>query len=178
MRSKQSPKSYSGSRRNGNTTPSSSPLHRTGEVMRRESITVRSLAGRLNITQGQAARLIDPENDLSLSDLYRLRDVLGVPLEELISEVRVGLSEPIKLRAQLLRLMRTVHSIQDNSNQEQVTRLAGRMRDDLLKIMPELAEVSSWPVVGNRRTAQDLGAIVDRCVSAELFPPLSGDQVD
>lgn len=168
----------SGSRRKGLRKRPGRPLHRVNEVMRRESVTVRSLAGRLNMTQGEAAKLVDAHNDLNLSELYRLAEVLGVPLAEMLTEVDIGLSEPVKVRAQLLRLMRTVQSIQENSTQEQVNRLATQLREELLKIMPELADVSSWPVVGNRRTLSDLGVIVDRCVPSSVFPAMPGEGLE
>ena len=178
MRPKHVQTTYSGSRRKAKTTGSGFPLHRVGEVMQRECVSVRSLAGRLNITQGEASRMIDPENDMSLSELYRLAEVLRVPLAEMVTEVDVGLSEPVKVRAQLLRLMRTVQSIQEASTQLPVTRLARQLRNDLLKIMPELKDVPSWPVVGNPRSRSELGAIMDRCIPANLFPNSQGDPIE
>lgn len=178
MRQKQLNTGCSGSRRKGKTTGSGFPLHRVGEVMQRECVSVRSLAGRLNITQGEASRMIDPSNDMNLSELYRLAEVLRVPLTEMVTEVDVGLSEPVKIRAQLLRLMRTVQSIQETSTQLQVSRLARQLRQDLLKIMPELKDVTSWPVVGNPRSRNELGAIMDRCIPTNLFPNTQGESLE
>lgn len=178
MRQKQTLNGCSGSRRNTKRAQNAFPLHRVGEVMARESVSIRSLAGRLNITQGEASRLIDPENDMNLSELYQLAEVLRVPLSEMVSDVDVELSEPVKLRAQLLRLMRTVNSIQETSTQMQVLRLARQLRQDLLKIMPELKEVTSWPLVGNPRSRKELGAIVDRCIPSNLFPTSQGEPIE
>ena len=170
--------SYSGSRRTSPHERAGPPMHRVADVLQRESVTVRTLAKRLNMTHGQATALIDPSNDLNLSDLYRLQDVLRVPIGELLSEVDTGLSEPIKIRAQLLRLMRTVHSIEENATQKPVMRLARQLSEQLLAIMPELAGVSSWPSVGNRRTLDELGIIADRCVPSHLLQASTGESVE
>ena len=159
----------SGSRRDLVNGESKQDLNRIEEVIQREEISARSLAKRMNMTKAQLRELVQPDNDLRLSELYRLRDVLRVPTCELLVGIEEGLSEPLRLRSQLLRLMRTVYSIQESTSQDSIQKLALQMAEQLVGIMPELKHVSAWPSVGQRRGRDELGAITDRCVSAELF---------
>ena len=71
--------------------------------------------------------------------------------------------------------MKTVRSIQEKSEDEVIDRLAARLAGQLMDLMPELKEVSSWPSVGQRRTLDELGAIVERILPESFFngsPPI------
>jgi hypothetical protein len=114
-----------------------------------------------------------PTNDLTLSELYRWQVVLQVPIAELLVELDMALSVPVKLRCQLLKAMRTVRSIQERAKEKPVQVMALRLAEQLLEMMPELKYVSAWPAVGQRRTLNDFGAITERMVPDQLFhnPP-------
>jgi len=68
-------------------------------------------------------------------------------------------------RAQLLRIMKTARSIRNQAHSEPQRRLARLLISQLLEIMPELKEVSGWPVVGHRRTADEVGRVAENPVS-------------
>ncbi len=176
MGQEQSPTDWTnvvGSRRicaNGCTRPK---LNCILEVIERERFSPSTLANRLNLTVSEVMIQADPANDLTLSKLYRWQAALQVPIVELLVEIDSSLSPAVERRCQLLKAMRTVRSIQEQARQESVQRLALRLVEQLLHMMPELSEVSAWPAVGQRRTKDDLGVIVDRCVPESMFhaPP-------
>ena len=152
----------SGSRRRASTRPMLKPLHRAAEVMQQEGISLRSIAGRMNLSAERARAELDPRRDLRLSELYRWQAALNVPVVDLLVHPGTGLSGSVQLRAELLKLMKTVRSIQEKSEDEAIDRLAARLAGQLMDLMPELKDVSSWPSIGQRRTLDELGAIVER----------------
>ncbi len=85
-----------------------------------------------------------------MSELYRWQAVLGVPLEELLREPECEFSSPVRLRARLTRLMKTVRSIQSTTRQASIQRLSTMLVEQVLEIMPELEGTMSWPT-GDRR---------------------------
>ena len=159
----------SGSRRHSVTRPSQQPLHRAAEVFQQEGISLRSIAGRMNISAGQARAELDTRWDLRLSELYRWQAALNVPVVDLLVHPGNGLSGSVQLRARLLKLMKTVRSIQEKSEDEAIDRLATRLAGQLMDLMPELKNVSSWPSIGQRRTLDELGAIVERILPESFF---------
>jgi transcriptional regulator with XRE-family HTH domain len=153
--------------------PSSAPapvqsLHRLGEVRRREGITRREVARRLNISAREVQELEQPSADMPLSDLYRWQKVLQVPLAELLNEPQTELSPPVQLRARLLRAMKTVRSIQEVARQASIQRLAVVLVEQILEIMPELKDTIAWPAVGHRRRQDELGQAFYRGLSLEF----------
>ena len=129
------------------------PLHHLGVVREREGISRRSVARRLGITESDVARQEHETTDIRLSELYRWRDVLNVPLAELLIESDGSLSPPVMFRAQLVRIMKTVASIRRRAKRAPIRRLAQMLDEQLTKIMPELREVQAWPTKGPRCTA-------------------------
>jgi hypothetical protein len=162
-----------GSRRICTNGCSRTRLNCIADVIERERLSPRTLANRLNLTVTEVLAQADPANDLTLSKLYRWQSALQVPIAELLVEIDTGLSPAVEHRCQLLKAMRTVRSIQEQAKQETVQRMALQLVEQILDMMPELKEVSAWPSVGQRRTKEDLGAIVDRCVPESMFhaPP-------
>ena len=140
-------------------------LHHLGEVRRRERITLRSVARLLGISINEVKYQEQPSSDMLLSDLYRWQKVLGVPIAELLNEPDDELSPSVQLRAQLLRIMKTVRSIQERARQVSVQRLTEMLVDQLVKVMPELKDTLAWPTVGQRRTKDDFGQAYLRMIS-------------
>jgi hypothetical protein len=143
--------------------------------MRQEDVSLRTISRRLNYPLDLIRAQADPCFDLRLSDLYRWQTALKVPIADLIEPPGTGLSSPIRLRANLLKMMKTVRSIQETSHEESVARLAARLGDELVQLMPELREVASWPTVGQRRTLDELGAIADKVVPEAVFSNPQGN---
>ncbi|MGI9429555.1 MAG: hypothetical protein ACR2NM_12910 [Bythopirellula sp.] len=148
-------------------------LNCIAEVIEREHVSPRSLAQRLDMTVSEVLASAKPTNDLTLSELYRWQAVLQVPIDELLVELDMELSAPVNFRCQLLKVMRTVRSIQESTKEKPIQVMALRLVTQLLEMMPELKHVSAWPSVGQRRTRNEFGAVTEKLVPAQLFhnPP-------
>jgi hypothetical protein len=116
--------------------------------------------------------------DLRLSDLYRWQAALDVPLEELLLETGKPLSRPIMERAKMVRLMKTAAAIEELAPTVQVRRLAQRMIDQLVDLMPELQGVGPWHSVGQRRSLDEYGRIVERRIPDDFFRTPAVDDGD
>jgi Tat protein secretion system quality control protein TatD with DNase activity len=106
---------------------------------------------------------------LSLSTLYEWQQVLDVPVNELLVEAEEPLSTPVMKRAQLLKLMKTAMAIKQRSGQGAIQRMAEVLVNQLVEIMPELAEVTPWHAVGKRRSQSELGQAAMRTISADVL---------
>ena len=111
----------------------------------------------------------DETNDLRISDLLRWQQVLGVPLQDLLVDPGTSLSTPVMERARLVRLMKTAAAIKENAESVGVQRLAEMLIQQLVEVMPELGEVSAWHSVGQRRSLEEYGRIVERRISDDFF---------
>jgi transcriptional regulator with XRE-family HTH domain len=148
------------------------PLHRLAEIRRRQGVTRRTLARRLNTDIGTIKGQEHPNADLSLSTLYAWQEVLDVPVSELLVETEEPLSTPVLKRAQLVRIMKTAAAIQERCQQMAVKRMAEMLIEQLCEIMPELSGVSPWHTVGRRRTQDELGQAAHRHLATELLHEL------
>src|SRR5262245_2242478 len=137
-------------------------LHQLGEARRRQGLSVRCVAQRLNKTVGEVRTQEDEREDLLVSDLYRWQKVLEVPIEELLHEPKDALSTRVMTRARMLRVMKTARALRAQARTEAEHRLARLLIHQRIEIMPELKEVSAWPTVGHRRTADEVGRIAER----------------
>jgi transcriptional regulator with XRE-family HTH domain len=145
------------------------PLHRLGAVRRLQGMSRRTLARRLN-TEVTTVRLQERDTaDMLLSDLYEWQKALDVPVAELLVEAGDSLSTPILKRAQLVRVMKTAQAILAQTKQVRVRRMAQTMVDQLVELMPELAEVGPWHAVGKRRRRDEYGAAAQRRLSDDVF---------
>ena len=153
-------------------------LHRIRTVRRQQGISLRTAARHLG---ANIREIRDQENesaDLRLSDLYRWQAALDVPLEELLVESERPLSRPVLERAKMVRLMKTAAAILEMAPTTQIDRLARRMVDQLIEMMPELKGVAPWHSVGQRRTPDEFGQIVQRRISEHFFDeaPLDSEE--
>jgi transcriptional regulator with XRE-family HTH domain len=139
------------------------------EVRRIQGITQRTVARRLNTSVADVKLQECTDTDMPLSTLYRWQEVLDVPMIELLMEPEEPLSTPVLKRAQLVRLMKTAMAICERSKQIPIQRMAQVMVDQLIEIMPELAEVSPWHAVGKRRSQDEYGQAAFRQLPADLL---------
>ena len=170
--------SMNGCRRRRCPTPArkpQKPLQRIAEVMQQEGVTPRGLARRLRTTRSKVVDAMDPSYDMRLSDLYRWRKALHVPASELLSESSESFASPIAQRARLVRIMRTVRSIQETSAEDPVQRLASHLAEKLTEIMPELKYVGAWPIKGKQRKAHELGEIAYKVVPSQLIQGIADE---
>jgi hypothetical protein len=145
------------------------PLHRIAEARRRQGISVRSAARRLQTSMDQVRRQEDPFVDMALSELYRWQQALEVPVVDLLVDSDAPLSEPVLSRARLLRIMKTARAIKETASNAGIQRLATMMEQQLIELMPELADVSAWHSVGQRRLPTELGRTAERVLPDSFF---------
>lgn len=145
------------------------PLHRIALVRRRQRVSVRTVARTWNI---EVTRVLEQQHeacDLSLNELYRWQELLQVPVAELLVDNDGPLSAPVMKRARLVKLMKTAVTIKKNSRERSTQRLVNMLTDQLVELMPELAEVGPWHGNGSRRNMSELGQAERRQISEDLF---------
>ena len=144
-------------------------LHRLAAARRQQGISRRVIARRLNIDLDQVRQQECETADLTLSTLYAWQKALEVPVAELLVEANESLAAPVLKRSQLVRLMKTVLEIAEQTHEESIRRMAQTMIAQLTEIMPELAEVAPWHAIGERRRRDELGVAALRRFSDEVF---------
>ncbi len=107
--------------------------------------------------------------DLPLSLIYAWQKILDVPAVELLVDSDAPFSPPVLNRARLVRLMKTAVTIRERAHSHSVKRLVATLIEELLEIMPELREVVAWNIVGQRRTQDELGQVVDRQLPDDFY---------
>jgi transcriptional regulator with XRE-family HTH domain len=143
----------------GRTTPrrEQAVLHRIAEVRRLQGVTLRNVARRLGMSLPVVRRQEQPDCDLRISELHRWQEVLEVPVSELLVEGDGQLSGPVLHRARMVKLMKTAAALRERTEGSPVARMVEMLVDQILEIMPELADVTPWHSVGQRRTLDDMG---------------------
>jgi transcriptional regulator with XRE-family HTH domain len=150
------------------------PLHRIAETRSRQGLSLRSAARRLGTSTEQIRREENPNFDMPLSELYQWQQALEVPVTELLVENESPLSSTVLTRARLLRVMKTVRSIQETTKCVSIERLSTMLEQQLVELMPELKDVTAWPSVGQRRSHQDLGRTAERVLPETFFTDSRG----
>jgi len=145
------------------------PLHRIADARRRQGVSLRSVARRLNKSAEQVRRLEEPTSDMLVSELYEWQQALEVPIVDLLLDSQAPLSEPVLTRARLLRIMKTVRAIRETTKCVSIERMATMLEQQLVEIMPELKEVSAWHSVGQRRSHDELGRTAERTIPDSFF---------
>jgi transcriptional regulator with XRE-family HTH domain len=141
------------------------PLHRIAEVRRQQGISLRAVRQSLGLGSDQVHEQEKENYDLLLSELYRWQQALDVPTAELLVEPAGQLSQPVLARASMIKVMKTAATILESSHDPGILTLAHRLIDQLIDVMPELAGVSAWPAVGQRRTLEEMGRIAQHPIS-------------
>jgi transcriptional regulator with XRE-family HTH domain len=145
------------------------PLHRIADTRRRQGLSVRSVARRLGKSVEQVRRLEEPSTDMLVSELYEWQQALEVPINDLLVECSAPLSAPVMTRAQLLRVMKTVRAIKEETKSVGIERMATMLEQQLIEIMPELKDVAAWHSVGQRRSHNEVGRIAERIVPENFY---------
>lgn len=146
------------------------PLHRLKAVRQQQGVSLRRVARTLKIDMHEARQQEHESSDLKLSTLHAWRELLDVPMADLLEE-NTELSPPVLLRARLLKLMKTATAIRSESSAtSSVNQLACMLIDQLIEIMPELAGVSPWHIASRRRRSREIGRIFERIMPASMFP--------
>jgi hypothetical protein len=101
--------------------------------------------------------------------LVRWQEALEVPIADLLTDPGTPLSRPVMERARLVKLMKTARAIFEQAEAEGTKRLANMLVQQLTEIMPELAHISAWHSVGQRRSLDEFGRVVDRRLRDDFF---------
>jgi transcriptional regulator with XRE-family HTH domain len=151
------------------STTAGKALHRIGQVRQEQGVSVRSAARRLGMSMQDVRDQEQPSSDLRISQLLQWQHVLDVPLADLLLDSDAPLSTPVSQRARMLRVMKTAKALAESASEPPVQRLATMLISQLVELMPELREVSAWHSVGQRRTQDEMGRIVERTIPDSFF---------
>ena len=80
-----------------------------------------------------------------------------------------GFSPNVKCRGAMLKVMKTVRSIEERVGSEPTCYLVQGLVTQLIEMMPELASVDAWPSVAKRRTGTEISPLEERAIPAGLF---------
>lgn len=135
-------------------------LHCLAEVRRREGVSLRSLARKWGLSIRVVRQEERPSTDLRLTALYRWQAALGVPLADLLPDRVAPPLDPILQRAALVKAMKTAVTIREHSKSHRVQRLIACLIEQLLVIMPELANVGPWQEPAERPKPKEHGRVI------------------
>jgi transcriptional regulator with XRE-family HTH domain len=138
--------------------------HRLAAVRRQQGISLKNMARRLGIDVESVIEQEQESADPRLSTIYAWQKILEVPMVELLVDSDAPLSAPVYERARMVKLMKTAAAILETARIDSVRRLATNLIEQLVAIMPELREVTAWHTVGQRRTLEEYGRILERQV--------------
>jgi len=144
-------------------------LHRIADTRRRQGLSLRSVARRLGKSVEQVRQIEEPNCDMLVSELYAWQQVLEVPIIDLLVDTNAPLSEPVLTRARLLRVMKTVRAIKEETKSVPIERMATMLEQQLIEIMPELKDVAAWHSVGQRRSHNEVGRTAERIIPETFY---------
>ena len=143
------------------------PLHRIAEVRVQQDLTLRAISRRSGVDVEDLKHQELPDSNLTLIDLTRWAKALEVPIENLIVDNDFGLSDPVQSRAAMVKVMKTVVALTEVAASPRVARLTTMLRQQLIELMPELAEIGGWPNYGSRRPSDQLGRIGENPIDVQ-----------
>ncbi len=141
------------------STSASTPLHRISEVRQQQGLSLRTISRRSGLEAKELRRQEAADCDLTLSQLKVWQKALDVPLVDLLEDESQSLSRPVKERAKMVRIMKTVVSLCEACESNvRLQRLTAMLREQILDLMPELEEIGGWPQCGSRRVPMSWAA--------------------
>lgn len=145
-------------------------LHRLKEARERSGLSLRTVSRRTGISMSVLHQQ-EASNDISLLDLSRWRDALGVPFEELLGEPPEMLSELTRFRAGLLQIMRGVRSLLQTDLSERQQTFVENIETTLQTLMPEVEGIGSWPIYGDARSRGEAARIESQIIDTSVWFP-------
>lgn len=143
--------------------------HRIAEVRAQQGLSLRTISRRTGLDVKELRRQEQPTCNLSLSQVMVWQKALEVPLVDLLEDDSDVLSRPVKERAQMVRIMKTVVSLGEVCQSNvRLSRLTTMLREQILQLMPELEEIGGWPQCGSRRGPDVMGRIFHDPVKVEF----------
>ena len=128
-------------------------LQRVAAAREQQGFSLRTISRRTGIDLRTLRSHELPTTDLKLSELRAWQMALEVPLVDLIEDDLQPLSSPVRDRAMLVRIMKTVVAIKEAGGSPRIQRLADMLFEQMVSLMPELTEIGAWPQHGGRRSS-------------------------
>lgn len=153
--------------REANKVRDAVPLHRIAEVRAQQGVSLRAISRRSGVDIHELKRQELPDSNLTLIDLIRWAKALEVPVENLIVDNDSELSDPVQSRAALVKVMKTVVALTEVAASPRVARLTTMLREQMIELMPELAEIGGWPNFGSRRPPDQQGRIGENPIDVQ-----------
>jgi transcriptional regulator with XRE-family HTH domain len=135
-------------------------LHRIAEVRLQQGLSLRAIARRTGLSVRELRVQESPHSNLTLRDLHIWKDALEVPLEHLLIDRDLSVSESIQSRALLIRIMKTVILLRETMVSRRLIIILDVLRQQLVELMPELRHIHGWPSLGTRRGNDEFGKIL------------------
>ena len=143
-------------------------FHQIEQVRINQEMSIQTCARKLGISVQEARRQERPTTDLTISQLMAWKEVLDVPLSELVGPFEDELQNPIRNRAKLLKVMKSAKYIHQHTRESRIRTMAENQIDQILEIVPEFETVSPWPEVGQSHEARQPGVAVSRRFDPEI----------
>lgn len=153
--------------REANKVRDAVPLHRIAEVRAQQGVSLRAISRRSGVDIHELKRQELPDSNLTLIDLMRWAKALEVPIENLMVDNDSELSDPVQSRAALVKVMKTVVALTEVAASPRVARLTTMLREQMIELMPELAEIGGWPNFGSRRPPDQQGRIGENPIDVQ-----------
>ena len=67
----------------------------------------------------------------------------------------------------MVKVMKTVVAITEVAASHRVARLSTMLREQMIELMPELAEIGGWPNFGSRRPPDQIGRIGENPIDVQ-----------
>ena len=142
-------------------------LHRIAEVRVQQDLSLRAISRRTGVEVQELKQQELPESNLTLTELTCWAKALEVPIENLIVDRDSELSDPVQSRAAMVKVMKTVVALTEVAVSPRVARLTTMLREQLIELMPELAEIGGWPNFGSRRPSDQQGRIGENPIDVQ-----------
>jgi len=137
-------------------------VNRIALVRQQQEMSLRSVARHTGVDVRTLRKQEKPTANLTLTELTNWANALDVPVKDLIDVPGQGLTSPIQQRAQLIRIMKSAVSIQENADCESMQAFADTLVSQLVELMPELDGISAWPTYGQRRGSEEVGRAAEQ----------------
>lgn len=143
-------------------------LQRVARAREQQGFSLRTISRRTGIDLRTLRTHELPTTDLKLSELRSWQLALEIPLVDLIEDDLQPLSSPVKDRAMMVRIMKTVVAIKEAAGSPRMQRLSEMLFNQMVELMPELKEIGAWPQHGSRRSCGD-SRIVEQQVNTKTL---------
>ncbi len=155
--------------REANILCDATSLHRIAEVRTQQGLSLRAISRRSGVDIQRLRQQELPNSNLTLVDLYRWAKALEVPVDNLLVDHDSELSDPVQSRAAMVKVMKTVVALAEVAAAPRVARLTTMLREQMIELMPELAEIGGWPNFGSRRPPDQVGRIGENPINVQAL---------